>query len=430
MLVQFSVKNYKTFKETAVLSLVASNYDKETRERDNIFKNEKYNIRLLKNAVIYGPNASGKTKLFDAVGMLRAFILRSYEGSLKGMPIPVEPFKLNSVSQTEPSEFEIVLLHKNTLYRYGFEANHEKIISEWLYYKPESKETEIFYRTEDQINYNKTAFSKGEFIKKEKALRNNVLLLTLAASLNDTISNLVIDFVKTLKMISGLDDDGCNMFTTKQMEKPEEKINILNFIKYADLGINDINLKNLKVEDIPASLPDGIKDQLIKAIAGNDSGTILPNVITSHKIYDKDNNHVGDQNFTMGKEESAGTEKFFSLSGPILDCLKNGETLIVDELDSKFHPNLVDQIISLFNSAERNPNNAQLIVNTHNTNLLSKKLIRRDQVWFTDKNRYGEAKLYSLADLKSVRKGDAFENNYLMGKYGAVPYLSFEDIVL
>jgi len=131
----------------------------------------------------------------------------------------------------------------------------------------------------------------------------------------------------------------------------------------------------------------------------------------------------------MEADESSGTKKFFAISGPLLDVLENGYTLVVDELDSKLHPNLVGKIVSLFNSKEFNPNNAQLIFNTHNTNLLSAELFRRDQIWFIEKNKYAEAKLYSLADFKSdnVRKTEAFEDNYIRGKYGSIPYLGFFD---
>jgi hypothetical protein len=126
----------------------------------------------------------------------------------------------------------------------------------------------------------------------------------------------------------------------------------------------------------------------------------------------------------MEDEESSGTKKFFALTGPVLDSIENGYVLVIDELDSKLHPNLVCKIVSLFNSKELNPKNAQLIFNTHDTNLLSSGLFRRDQIWFAEKDKYGASKLFSLADFKSeVRKTENFEDNYIRGKYGAVPFL-------
>jgi AAA15 family ATPase/GTPase len=156
---------------------------------------------------------------------------------------------------------------------------------------------------------------------------------------------------------------------------------------------------------------------------------LISDVITTHKKYDLNKKTFVDVMFSLIKDESSGTKKFFALAGPILDVIENGLTLIVDELDSKLHPNLVGKIISLFNSMDFNPQNAQIIFNTHDTNILSSGLFRRDQIWFTEKNKIGEAKLYSLADFKSdaVRKTESFEENYIRGKYGAVPYLGFFD---
>jgi AAA15 family ATPase/GTPase len=126
---------------------------------------------------------------------------------------------------------------------------------------------------------------------------------------------------------------------------------------------------------------------------------------------------------SIQKHESAGTQKFFSLTGPVLDVLESGHVLVMDELDSRLHPNLVCKLVALFNSKEHNPNNAQLLFNTHDTNLLAEGNFRRDQIWFTEKDRFGAATLFSLADFKGVRKQDNLEANYIRGKYGAIPYL-------
>ena len=132
----------------------------------------------------------------------------------------------------------------------------------------------------------------------------------------------------------------------------------------------------------------------------------------------------------MEKDESAGTKKYFALSGLILETLEKGAMLIVDELTDKLHPNLIHKLIELFNSKKKNPNNAQIIFNTHDTNLLSSNILRRDQIWFTKKDRYGATTLYSLADFKSVRKEENYEKNYTKGRYGAVPYLAEFDKLL
>ncbi len=145
-------------------------------------------------------------------------------------------------------------------------------------------------------------------------------------------------------------------------------------------------------------------------------------VQTAHIKYNESNQVVGSVMFSMKEAESSGTQKFFALAGPILNVLENGSVFVVDELDAKMHPNLVSAIVKLFHSATTNPKNAQLIFNTHDTNLLESDNFRRDQVWFTEKDRYGAATLYSLADFK-VRRNENFETNYIQGKYGAIPYL-------
>jgi AAA15 family ATPase/GTPase len=152
-------------------------------------------------------------------------------------------------------------------------------------------------------------------------------------------------------------------------------------------------------------------------------------VITLHKKYDENKKHIDDTEFSLNDDESSGTRKFFALTGPILDTLEKGYTLLVDELDSTLHPNLMCKLVSLFNSKKSNPNQAQLIFNTHNTHLLDPSSFRKDQIWFTEKDKYGEATLYSLADFKSdvVRKNEAYEDNYIRGKYGAIPFLGFFD---
>ena len=426
MLLQFSVKNFKTFKEKASLSLVASNYDKDTHELENVYNDPKFELRPLKSAVIYGANASGKSKFFEALSFMKYFVLSSSKESQKGDEIDTEPFKLSSETENAPSEFEVVFTLNEVLFRYGFEVDKKSVISEWLYYKPKTKEIELFYRDGNDFETHPRNFTKGKTLVKEGFVRNNALLLSVAAQFNDKIANEVMDWFKDLKTISGLNESGYRGFTLSKTDDLNQKMNILELLKAADLGIQDIHLEKIELANLPSDLPKELKDRISKEVV-DDKKEILSDVLTSHKKFDSNKKAIDLVNFSMFDDESSGTKKFFALTGPILDVLENGFTLIVDELDSKLHPNLVCKIVSLFNSKEFNKKNAQLIFNTHDTNLLSSGLFRRDQIWFTDKNKYGEAKLYSLADFKSdeVRKTESFEENYIKGKYGAVPYLGF-----
>nr|WP_314836796.1 ATP-binding protein [uncultured Flavobacterium sp.] len=431
MLIQFSVRNFKTFKEKTTLSLIASNYDKETRETENVTINEKYNLRVLKSAVIYGANASGKSKFIEALMFMRSFTITSSKESQKGDEISVEPFKLNSESEKEPSEFEVLFDFKNVMYRYGFEVDKNKIISEWLYHKPKTKEVELFYRDFQDFEIHSRSFKKGALGVKEGLIRDNALLLSLAAQLNDSIAIEIIQWFKNLKTISGLSEVGYQGYTVSKTNNPEHKEKILKLLKAADLGIQDIKLEMLDIEKLPKDMPKEMREKILKETK-EDNAQFVSDILTSHKKYDITKKFIQNVNFSLDDDESSGTKKFFALTGPILDVIENGYTLVIDELDSKLHPNLVCKIVSLFNSKELNPNNAQLIFNTHDTNLLDSGLFRRDQIWFTEKDKYGEGRLYSLADFKSedVRKKEPFEDNYIRGKYGAVPFLGLFDNII
>lgn len=429
MLVQFSIKNFRTFKDKATLSFIASNYDKDTREDENIFKDTNHNLRLLKSCVIYGANASGKSKFIEALVFMKSFVIHSSKDSQKGDRIPVEPFKLNSVSELEPSEFEVIFTNGEVLYRYGFEVTSKVVVSEWLYAKPKTKEIELFYRDYQDIEIHKRNFQKGNTLVKEGLIRDNALFLSVAAQFNEKNSVDIIEWFKDIATISGIKEEGYEGFTIDKSKDPNFKNRILELLKAADLGIQDIQVEMLDTEKLPNDMPKELIDFIIKKSEEDEDAEFLADVLTSHKKYDDNNNLVGKVSFSLDDDESFGTRKFFALTGPVLDSLENGRTLVIDELDSKLHPNLVCKIVSLFNSKEKNPKNAQLLFNTHDTNLLSSGLFRRDQVWFTEKNKFGEGNLYSLADFKSddVRKNDPFEDNYIKGKYGAVPYLGYFD---
>ncbi len=428
MLLQFSVKNYKTFKDKATLSLMASNYDKETREEENIYLDQVNNFRIAKSAVIYGANASGKSKLLEAFSFVRYFVINSSKESQKGEKIETEPFLLNEDSENAPSEFEVIFVHDNILYRYGFETDDEKVISEWLYHKPKTKEVELFYREGNNFHVHARSFAKGSMLVRENLVRDNALLLSVAAQFNEKTAALVIEWFKRFQTISGLNETGYQGYTMRRSEDIHFKQKILDLLQAADFGIQDLHVEKVDADDLPKNMPKDLREKMMKDIKDGNA-QYYSDVYTTHRKYDAHKNPVGNVLFSLDEDESSGTKKFFALTGPILDVLENGYTLVVDELDSKLHPNLVCKIVSLFNSKEFNKKNAQLIFNTHDTNLLSSGLFRRDQVWFTEKNRLGEAKLFSLADFKSteVRKNENFEDNYLEGKYGAVPYLGFFD---
>jgi AAA15 family ATPase/GTPase len=427
MLIQFSVRNFRTFKEKATLNLLASNYDKDTRKEENIAEDNKFNLNILKSAVVYGANASGKSKLIDALMFMQEFVTKSSKDSQKGEPIPVQPYRLSDDTENSPTEFEVIFTYKNIMYRYGFEVDKKLVVSEWLFQRAKVKEVELFYRDFQNFETHAKSFTKSKTIIKEGLVRNNALLLSVASQFNEEIATLVLTWFQDLKIISGLQESGFKNNTIEKIKDKKEKIKILNLLKAADFGIQDINYEEFAYDGISDDVKNKLKE--LKESMKEFDPEAFSDVSTLHTKYDSEKKKIGEVKFSVQRDESNGTKKFLYLTGTLIDILENGGILIADELDSKLHPNLVCKIVSLFNSKELNPKNAQILFNTHDTNLLSSGLFRRDQIWLIEKNKFGEAQLYSLADFKSdtVRKTEAFEENYINGKYGAIPFLGFFD---
>ncbi|QJD81623.1 AAA family ATPase [Spirosoma rhododendri] len=440
MLVQFSVQNYKSFRDEAKLSLLASGYDKDPLTEANLISGALTGpVRLLRTAAIYGANAAGKSKLVEAMHVMRLFIMRSAAST--GQKIPVVPFRLNPDTEQAPSEFELVFLHEGDLFRYGFASTAEHIVAEWLFYRPElarpkTKEIEIFYRDKQIFDaVHPRQFKIGARLIKDGMIRPDALLLSVAAQFNEVLAQRVFSWLGRFNIISGLQEEGYEGFTVSKVMNPTGKGTIMGFLQEADLGITDVRVRTIEQEsDLPGNLPTDLRERLTTALTEK-NGLIFGGAKAVHRVYDSSGNRTGTLEFDM-EDESSGTQKYFALSGPILETLQQGDVLVIDELESKLHPNLVQKIVGLFHSPVTNPHHAQLIFNTHDSNLMtaegpsgagsSTPLLRRDQIWFVKKDRYGASSLYSLAGFKTdqVRKSDDFREKYLQGRYGAVPYLN------
>lgn len=428
MLIQFSIQNFKTFKEKATLSFIASNYDKTSMEEDNVLYESAFDLRILKSAVVYGANASGKSKLTEAMRFMQRFMLSSLNDSQIVEQINVQPFLLSTDTEKKGSEFEIIFLYNGVIYRYGFEVDHKKVLAEWLYVRPKTKEIQLFYRDQESFDIHPRSFSKGARLVKEGLIRENALFLSVCAQFNETYSISILEWINELTVLNDWQRFNHQMFTVQLAKASEQnKKVILDLFRAADLGIEDILFKSTEW----IAVNPLIGEEAYRAIDDIKLGgqPYFSPIYTRHFKYDINNKKVGQVDFTLTVDESSGTQKFFALTGFLLAALNNGSVLMLDELDTQMHPNLVASIVSIFNSKSGNPLNSQLVFTAHDTNLLNTDLFRRDQIWFTEKDKYGASTLYSLADFKSeeVRKGESFEENYIRGKYGAVPYLGFFD---
>lgn len=392
MIIQFTVENFLSFKEPATLSLVASALkEKQPLPDDVVFELDGANISLLKSAVVYGANASGKSNLVKALDFFKWFVINSSKGVQSSEKIQVGSFRLHKDTEMEPSYFEVVFADMESQYRYGFELDANRVCREWLYQKTnkrKSKEVELFFRSEEEYSIHQK-YAVGKEVVSKRMVRDNALLLSVAAQFNEPVSVDIMKWLADTIIVTGSSDERIWDMAVLQMDNPEMRSRIVAFAQFADFGISDIR----KIDNT---------------------------IISSHLQYDESGKVVDSVTFPFRKNESEGTIKYFSLAYPIIDALDNGKRLIIDEFDSKMHPLLTSKIISLFNSSKTNPRKAQLIFTTHDTNLLNAGLFRRDQIWFTQKDMYGVSELYSLVEYK-VRNSAPYEKEYLMGKYGAIP---------
>ncbi len=430
MLIQFTIGNFKTFKEKATISLLPHTAFKESeaKNENNVFQTGFANISLLKSAVIYGANASGKSKFVEAMDFMKYFIINSAKESQANERIDVEPFRLSIETENEPCFFEIAFIYENALFRYGFEATHQKIHTEWLFYKPKTKEVCIFFREQENLEIHKDYLKVFKELQKLQQgnliLRNNTLLLSFVVqTYNDTLGLKVMNWFNSFNIISGLEDSDYESFTVNKLQHKDSKNKILSLLQLADLGIEDFKAESVQVDSAQTFIPDPIKKMILSK---NKDAHIYEGVKTYHTKYDQEGNSLGQEEFSLDDHESKGTQKYFSLSGIILDNLENGEVLVVDELDAKLHPILVQELVKLFNSKDTNPKNAQLIFVTHDVNLLDSDIFRRDQIWFIEKDRYQAAYLYPLTNF-SVRDNTDLKKNYIWGKYGAIPFVNFKN---
>jgi len=420
MLVKFTVGNFLSFKEPVPLDLTATRIGEYSDS--NVRELEK--LKLLKSAVIYGANASGKSNLLKAMAFMRHLVINSSKESQSNEEIDTQPFLFSTVTENTPSLFEIIFYLSGVRYRYGFEADKHKIREEWLYFTNKETERKLFVREDDQIYINVRSFREGKGL--EEKTRENALFLSVVSQFNGEIATKLLEWFQTFNKISGISDKSYASFTLQLLRSGVMKSKIVQLLKIADTGINDIipNEFEISPDRIPKGISLEMKDVFLKEMIGKK----MVNITSSHNKYDENDQEVGSQLLDFSFE-SAGTRKFFNLSGPILDTIERGGILLIDELDSRLHPLLTRAIARLFNSNKTNTNNAQLIFTTHDTNLLNAQIFRRDQIWFTEKNRIGATDLYSLSEYRDLLSGDkirndaSFEPDYIRGRYGAIPYL-------
>lgn len=447
MLIEFRVKNFRSFRDQQVLSMVAAS-DKDLRDT-NTTKTPALKHNLVRSALIYGPNASGKSNLILALGFAHLFMLTAVNSPPTSGQRAIEhpllrPFLLSTQERQAPTEFELIFVHLDVRYQYGLVLDREQIDEEWLIAYPKGQPQTWFERrlrerepAERERVRQPTLFDSlpgspgtdndrytwyfgprlgGEKQRIADITRPDVPFLAAAATFGNPQLRTVFDWFATrLAVLNPWGRPDLFGETARlAAEDPQLRAALRALLSHADVGIDDFSVRVVPATDDVglARLPS----ELQQALSG--MSFQRTEVKMRHTAPATAEGHVE----FAGEDKSLGTQRFFSIAGPIILALKRGQVLAVDEIDDSLHPLLVRRLVELFHSLETNPHGAQLIMNTHDATMLDTRLFRRDQIWFTEKESTGASRLYPLSDY-SPRKDEALSKGYLHGRYGAVPAL-------
>lgn len=409
MLLEFRVKNFRSFQDEQVLSLITTG---DSSLPDNYMVTDKYQI--LKAAAIYGPNASGKSNLVRAMAVMGTIVLNSADFKPSD-PLPVEPFVLNKRNTIEPTEFEVTFLHQGVRYQYGFSATVNEIIDEWLYAYPNAKSQNWFTRSSTNT-WKFSSMLRGERVKLKERTRKNALFVSVGAQWNHKQLTAIYNWFNNVQVVSCQHDWAP---ITEQLMLSMGDNNVLrevvcDLLRNADLGVDDIKLEPITKDkiELPTNIPEAARDRLFREYIQRHPAEVH----FLHKMQETSNTIP-----IRLSQESDGTQAFFKLIGPWLEATTHGYTIFFDELEAHLHP-LLSRMLIEWVCNENSAQNAQLVFTTHDTTLLDTELFRRDQIWFTEKESNGASKLYSLVEYKP-RKGEALQKRYLSGRYGAIPVL-------
>jgi len=403
-LIEFSVENFKIFKKRATLSTIA-------RKSSHTFENNDEN--LLRTSLIYGPNASGKSTLLQALDVMKGGILNSANNP-SGAMLPYFNFTLSEETETAPIFWEAIFSLEKRVFKYNFSILKDRVIEENLFgILSDGKEKKYITRKENNIELFEDFKNKDSEDVKSKT-RKEVLFLSAVAQWNNKLAMEIIEGFKNINILQGPNSDLYGGFSLNLFKKDADtKEKMLNFLKRADFCISDGVVEKVKIPEI-------VMSQLRALNSKENYPETADVVVFSHKKFNSKNEQIGFQKINMS-DESIGTKKFFDVLGPVIDTIENGKVLLIDEFDNSLHPLLTKFIIDIFEKS--NPHNAQLIATTHDTSLLSyKDDFDKTQFWFTEKDEFGAAKLFSLAEFK-MRNDTEFSKKYLEGRFGALPFI-------
>ena len=417
MLIEFSIGNYLSFCERQTLSMSASGLYRELPE--NTFSTDLPRLpRLLKSAVIYGPNAAGKSNIVRGALFMWDFVLNSAKGQA-GDAIEVRPFLLNSRNGRDPSIFEMIFVEGGVRYQYGFAVNRERVQHEWLLAYPHGRPQRWFERYFDAETGQETWNLNKKFLPGNRevwrdATRSNALFLSTAVQLNSAPLRPVFDwFDKKLRVFRPHAEIGREL-SASLCQSAAGRLQVLKFLNQADMDIEGIHVETRKIGDLGMDdLPEGVRNALQLEMSGQEVIDISLERSTSD---------TGMAVQLPWESESRGTQKLFSIAWPWINILKEGRVLFMDEMDTSLHHHLVRFLYGMFHDPDVNKAQAQLISTTHDTALLDNTHLRRDQFWMVEKSADRCSELYPISDF-DIERGEPLQRRYLDGHFGAVPAL-------
>ncbi len=412
-IIEFSLENFKVFKSRATFSMVSRKNDRHTFESNG--------ENLLKTSLVYGPNATGKSSILEAFVVMKNMIRLSAnipenQGNTKLQYIPFLGTKGNNIL---PTFFEVIFSLKDKhdgIYRYSFSFLQDHIVSEKLA-RISSKDNEeiLFLRNLQVIEVEKDFKDMSGLLGN---VRRESLFLSISAQLNNSFALDLLSTFNSVIVVSGINPSAPQPTFKKIKEDLLYKEKFLSLLKVADFCVTKVNTKELDSQQI------GFKFEGGKASFEGPKMIKTDVLLLGHPIYDEENKEVVDSFELDLFQESAGTQKFSMHLGPIIDALEGGKVLFIDEFDNSLHPLLTKLIIDLFESGDTNKNNAQLIATTHDVSLLSyREDFVKDQFWFTEKDKFGSAKLFSLGEFY-IRNDTEYTKKYLDGRFGGLPFIS------
>ena len=419
MIIEFSFGNFRSFKTMETLSMLAANIvarDRALDESNTFAASDK--LKLLHSKAIYGANASGKSNIVKAIFAFVQIVKNSVknENTIKHH---VQPFELNAANAEEPTYFQLMFMHQNVPYSYGFEIDKGVVVSEWLFGSPKGRVVSYFTREGNEVSVKNAFKSARPFVqlsKNDSIVGSSTLFLTTLSALNNKVAKDIINTISEIVVLSNLKEPIFKYHLIESVGQESTKKRILDLAKSADIDLVDLNIvekdKSTFLQQFPEEVREIFKDINIKELQSirhqyADNGEITGKVVSDYDEW-----------------ESEGTKKILALSPILMQVLSAGSTLIIDEFDSRLHPNLSEQIVSLFNHPSTNPKHAQLIFVTHNTSFLKPDKLRRDQICLVSKNRYGNSTLSTLVEFKGIRNDASYDKEYRQGAYGSIPFLN------